>query len=400
MTARGNSTRGTVLLCAGGTGGHLFPAEALALVLQERGWRVELATDHRATTYGAEFPGAATHIVPSATVSGRGPLGKVFAAGRLAAGVWRAMRLIRKVRPAVAVGFGGYPTVPPMLAATLLKVPTIIHDQNAVLGRANRFIAPRATRIATSSPQVKLDAALAAKAVHTGNPVRAAVRAAAAIPYDPPGGTGPLRLLVFGGSQGARFFSEAVPAAVERLHENIRRRLVVVQQVRPEDLEEVREAYRRLGVDAEIAPFFRDLPQRIAASHLVIARGGASTVTELGVIGRPAFYVPLPGAIDQDQAANAGAMMALRGGWMLLQQDATPTRLAGELSAVFVGSGPEKLAAAAANARGFGGPDGAERLADLVEAVAAPRRSASAGVDSPPNKGARGDRPQGSEFRA
>ncbi len=390
----------TILLCAGGTGGHLFPAEALARVLAERGWRVELATDHRATSYGSDFPAAAVHIVPSATVSGRGPVGKVFAAGKLAVGALRAMGLIRRVRPAVAVGFGGYPTVPPMLAATLLQVPTIIHDQNAVLGRANRFIAPRATRIATSTPEVRLDPALKAKAVHTGNPVRAAVRAAATVPYVAPERTGPLRLLVFGGSQGARFFSEVTPAAVARMHETLRRRLQIVQQCRAEDIEDVRAAYRGIGVEAELAPFFRDLPERIAWSHVVLARGGASTVAELGVIGRPAIYVPLPGAIDQDQSANAGAMQKIGGGWMILQQDLSAERLAGELSAVLAGSGPARLADAAASARRFGGPDGAERLADLVEAVAAGRPAAAALSPADPAEAARDDRPQGSEFRA
>lgn len=359
----------TVLLCAGGTGGHLFPAEAVALALSARGWRVELATDHRATGYGAEFPAAATHIVPSGTVTGGGVLGKLTGTLALGWGTVRSLAMVRSVKPAVAVGFGGYPTVPPMTAASLARVPTIIHDQNAVLGRANRFLAPRVTRIAVSSSRVKLDDALRRKAAETGNPVRAAVIEAARTPYPALTPDGPLHLAVFGGSQGARFLSEVMPGAVERLPAAIRGRLRIVQQCRPEDLDAVAAGYRRLGVEAELAPFFRDLPARIAASHLVVSRSGASTVAELAVIGRPAILIPLPGAIDQDQAANAALLSEVGGAWQIRQSELSPERMAAELTARF--GDPAGLAAAAAAASRQGRPDAAERLADLVEAVAA-----------------------------
>ncbi|MCW5696749.1 MAG: undecaprenyldiphospho-muramoylpentapeptide beta-N-acetylglucosaminyltransferase [Bauldia sp.] len=359
---------GTILLCAGGTGGHLFPAEALALVLEARGWQIELATDHRAVGYGGNFPAEATHIVPSATFSGRGIPARIGAVLKLASGFFSAFGMVGRVKPAAVVGFGGYPTVPPVLAARYRGVPTIIHDQNAVLGRANRFLAPRVTKIAVGSPALKLPARLEAKAVPTGNPVRVAVRDAARRPYPALAANGPLDLLVFGGSQGARFLSEIVPAAIGQLPPELRGRLRLVQQCRPEDLGAVEATYRRLNVTAELAPFFRNLPDHIARSHLVISRSGASTVAELAVIGRPAILIPLPGAIDQDQMANARTLADIGGAWLVDERGLTPEALAAELSGLM--SAPERLQAAAAAAAGKGQADGAEKLADLVEAVA------------------------------
>jgi UDP-N-acetylglucosamine--N-acetylmuramyl-(pentapeptide) pyrophosphoryl-undecaprenol N-acetylglucosamine transferase len=278
-----------------------------------------------------------------------------------------ARRLIRTLRPAAAVGFGGYPTVPPMLAAARAKVPTIIHDQNAVLGRANRFLASRATAIATSFATVGSDA-WPGRIVETGNPVRPAVRQAAAITYPERRAEDTFRLLVFGGSQGARFMSELVPAAVALIADGLRARLAIVQQCRPEDLDEVAGRYRQIGVQAELQPFFRDLPARIAASHLVVSRSGASTVAELAVIGRPAIMVPLPNALDQDQKANADMLARAGGGWMIEQREMRPERLAADLSELI--GNPERLAAAAGAAKQVGRPNAADRLADLVERVA------------------------------
>jgi UDP-N-acetylglucosamine--N-acetylmuramyl-(pentapeptide) pyrophosphoryl-undecaprenol N-acetylglucosamine transferase len=371
--------KGTVLLCAGGTGGHLFPAEAAALALEARGWRVELATDHRATNYGGNFPAAAVHIVPSATPSGRGLIGKASAAVKLSWGALRALRLIVRVRPTVAVGFGGYPTVPPILAASMRGVKTIIHDQNAVLGRANRFLAPRVDRIATSTGALNLPSAWAAKAVLTGNPVRAMVRQAAKQPYPALEPGGPISLAVFGGSQGARYLSQALPDAIGRLSPELRGRLRIVQQCRPEDLPAVEAAYRALDIDAELAPFFTNLPAIIAKSHLVVSRAGASTVAELGVIGRPAILIPLPGAIDQDQRANAAILAKAGGGWMFDEREFGPEKLAAELTAIL--NDPDRLRVAAKAAASTAGPDGAEKLADLVEDLArngAPARKAIA----------------------
>jgi UDP-N-acetylglucosamine--N-acetylmuramyl-(pentapeptide) pyrophosphoryl-undecaprenol N-acetylglucosamine transferase len=354
-----------VLLAAGGTGGHLFPAEALAAALGTRGIAVELATDARAVGYGGKFPARAVHVIPSATP--RGAFGYAKAAAVIALGVAKAYRLLGRLRPAAVVGFGGYPSIPAVLAAGLRRIPSVIHEQNGVMGRANRLLAPRVTAIATSfAGVVVLDPALAAKATRTGNPLRPAVLAAIA-PYAPPEPNGPLRLLAFGGSQGARIMSDVVPPAVEQLDPGVRGRLSVVQQARPEDLDRVRATYARLDVAAEVAPFFQDLPSRISAAHLVVSRSGASTVAELAALGRPAVLVPLPHALDQDQLANA-RVLEMAGGAILLRQDAfTPERLAREIAAL--AADPARLAAMAAGARSAGAPDAADRLADLVMKV-------------------------------
>jgi UDP-N-acetylglucosamine--N-acetylmuramyl-(pentapeptide) pyrophosphoryl-undecaprenol N-acetylglucosamine transferase len=357
-----------VLLAAGGTGGHLFPAEALAVALKARGIAVDLATDERAERYGHDFPSRQTHIIPSATIRGRDPVSMAKTLATLGIGAMKSLRLLRKVRPAAVVGFGGYPTLPPVLAATLRGIPTVIHDANAVMGRANRMLSTRVKAIATSFPNMTLDAALAAKATFTGNPVRPAVIAASAAPYAPLETGGPFRLLVTGGSQGARVMADIVPPAIERLAPELRARMDIVQQARGEDETRVREAYAQLGVRAEVAPFFSDLPARIAAAHLVVSRSGASTVAELAVIGRPAFLIPLPHALDQDQLANANVLAKAGGAVVLRQDDLTPTSLAAEIEAL--AADPGKLSAMAAGAKSAGMHDAAERLADLVLRVA------------------------------
>ncbi len=363
--AKNSGTAPLVLLAAGGTGGHLFPAEALAAALARRGVTVDLATDPRGGRYGGKFPARKIHVVPSETVRGRDPISLARSAAILGHGLLRAHFLLGRVKPAVVIGFGGYPSIPPVLAATLRKIPTIIHEQNAVMGRANRMLAPRVSAIATSFEGV-LDAqpALAAKAVRTGNPLRPAVLAAAAEPFTPPEAGGLVRLLVFGGSQGARIMSEIVPAAIGELDLALRSRLLLAQQAREEDLKEVRDIYARLKIATEVAPFFADLPARIAAAHLVVARAGASTVAELAAIGRPAILVPLPGALDQDQFANAGVLERAGGALRLAQVEFTPQRLAGEIA--HLASAPQKLVAMADAARSQGIRDAAERLADLV----------------------------------
>jgi UDP-N-acetylglucosamine--N-acetylmuramyl-(pentapeptide) pyrophosphoryl-undecaprenol N-acetylglucosamine transferase len=359
-----------VLVAAGGTGGHLFPAEALAAVLSVRGVTAHLATDHRATRYSGLFSDDTVHIIASATLRGRDPVAYARTFTSLGLGVAQAFALIGRLRPRAVVGFGGYPTIPPVLAAALRGVPTVIHDANAVIGRANRLLAPRVTAIATTFPDVlNASPALSAKATLTGNPVRPAVIAAAAAPYAAP--TDIVRLLVFGGSQGARIMSDVVPAAIGLIEPSLRARLAVVQQARDEDFARVRAAYADLAVKAEIAPFFADLPARIAASHLVIGRSGASTVAELAVIGRPAILVPLPHALDQDQFANAGTLNAIGGAVRIVQTDFTPARLADEIA--YLARTPDRLAAMAAAAKSLGRPDAADRLADLVLKVAANR---------------------------
>jgi UDP-N-acetylglucosamine--N-acetylmuramyl-(pentapeptide) pyrophosphoryl-undecaprenol N-acetylglucosamine transferase len=354
-----------VLLAAGGTGGHLFPAEALAEALARRGLTIDLATDERAERYGKRFPARQIHVIASETVRARNPVSFARTGAIMSVALLRATLMLGRIKPAVVVGFGGYPTVAPVLAATWRRVPTIIHEQNAVMGRANKLLAPRVSAIATSFTGVLDPAgALAAKATHTGNPVRPAVIAAAAMPYPELASDGLVRLLVFGGSQGARIMSQIVPAAIARLDQALRVRLLLAQQARGEDLAEVRDAYGRTGISAEVAAFFPDLPARIADAHLVVGRSGASTVAELAAIGRPAILVPLPHALDQDQQANATVLEKAGGAIRLRQDDFRPERLAAEIASL--AAAPGRLTAMATAAKSAGAIDAAERLADLV----------------------------------
>jgi UDP-N-acetylglucosamine--N-acetylmuramyl-(pentapeptide) pyrophosphoryl-undecaprenol N-acetylglucosamine transferase len=287
----------------------------------------------------------------------------------LAAGGVMALALLLRQKPKAVIGFGGYPTLPPLMAAKLLGIPTLIHDANAVMGRANKFLSSRVSAIATSLPGVlDHEPALSGKTTVTGTPMRPAILAAAAVPYASLNATGPLRLLVTGGSQGARIMADIVPGAIERLESALWRRLILVQQVRDEDMARVRAVYDRLKIEAELAPFFVDLPARLAASHLVVSRSGAGTVAELGAIGRPSILVPLPGAIDQDQFANAGVLEKAGGAIRILQADFTPDRLAVEISTL--AADPARLIAMATAARTVGRLDAAERLADLTAKVA------------------------------
>jgi UDP-N-acetylglucosamine--N-acetylmuramyl-(pentapeptide) pyrophosphoryl-undecaprenol N-acetylglucosamine transferase len=358
-----------ILLAAGGTGGHLFPAEALGVELIKRGLRVRLATDARALRYSGLFSKDMIDVVPSETVRGRSPWSLATTGIKLVAGTAVAFNLIRRLKPAAVVGFGGYPTLPPLMAARLLGVPGVIHDANAVLGRANRFLSRHVSAIATSLPGVlDRDPRLSEKTVTVGTPMRPAILGAAAINYVPPDTTGAFRLLVVGGSQGARVMSDIVPSAIERLEPALWRRLILTQQVRDEDMTRVRAVYDRLKINAELAPFFTDLPARLASNHLVVSRSGAGTVAELGAIGRPSILVPLPDSIDQDQFANAGVLAKAKGALRIAQADFTSDRLAAEISAL--AAEPAHLAAMAAHARTVGRLDAAERLADLVVKVA------------------------------
>jgi UDP-N-acetylglucosamine--N-acetylmuramyl-(pentapeptide) pyrophosphoryl-undecaprenol N-acetylglucosamine transferase len=354
-----------ILLAAGGTGGHLFPAEALGVELIRRGLRVRLATDSRALRYGGLFSKDTIDVVPSETVRGRTPWRLAYTGMMLAAGTAVSLNLMRRLKPKAVVGFGGYPTLPPLLAARLSGVPGIIHEANAVLGRANRFLSSRVSAIATSLPGVlDRDPQLSGKTTTVGTPMRPAILAAAAVKYVSPESTGPFRLLVVGGSQGARVMADIVPGAIERLEPSLWNRLVLTQQVREEDMARVRAVYDRLKIKAELAPFFSDLPARLASNHLVASRSGAGTVAELAAIGRPSILVPLPGSIDQDQFANAGVLEQAGGALRIRQAAFTPDRLATEISAF--AAEPERLTAMAAAARSVGRLDAAERLADLV----------------------------------
>jgi UDP-N-acetylglucosamine--N-acetylmuramyl-(pentapeptide) pyrophosphoryl-undecaprenol N-acetylglucosamine transferase len=363
------NTAPLILLAAGGTGGHLFPAEALGVELMKRGFRVRLATDARALRYSGLFSRDTIDVVPSETVRSRNPLSLARTGIMLGVGMMIALNLVRRLKPAAVVGFGGYPTLPPLMAARLLRVPSVIHDANAVMGRANRFLSSRVSAIAASLPGVlDRDPQLVSKTTTVGTPMRPAILAAASVSYIAPDAGGPLRLLVIGGSQGARVMADIVPDAIEKLDPSLWSRLLLTQQVREEDMSRVRAVYDRLKINAELAPFFSDLPARLASNHLVISRSGAGTVAELAAIGRPSILVPLPGAIDQDQFANAGVLSDAGGALRIPQSEFTPERLASEISDL--AAEPAKLAGMAVAARKAGRLDAAERLADLVLKVA------------------------------
>lgn len=361
-------SKGIVLLAAGGTGGHVFPAEALAYELKARGYAVHLVTDSRAERYAGTFPADEIHVVPSATIGSKNPISVARALLKLWTGLRAARRLMAKLKPVAVVGFGGYPTVPPLLASTGMGVPSLIHEQNAVMGRANKALAKRVKAIAGGFlPEHR--GHYAEKTVTTGNPVRPAVLAAANVAYTPSHAGEPFQLVVFGGSQGAQFFSAAVPAAICLLPNDVRSRISVTQQARPEDRDSVIESYKKLGVQADISPFFGDMAERIAGADLVISRSGASTVSELSVIGRPSVLVPYPHALDHDQAANAAALSAAGGASVIKQSELSPKTLSALLNDAM--GDPERLDRTAAAAKATGKPDAARRLADLVEAIAA-----------------------------
>ena len=355
------------VVAAGGTGGHLFPAQALAETLTARGWRVVLATDERGATFAANFPAEERIALAAATYRSGDPLGMARAGVAIARGVLQARAAFARLDPAVVVGFGGYPSLPALLAALISGRRTVIHEQNAVIGRANKFLAPRVTAVASAFPTLqKADPKVAAKVQVVGNPVRPEIRALAELAYAPP--ESQVRLLITGGSQGARLLSELTPLAVAQLSEPLRCRLVVQQQTRAESMDSARSVYRNALVEAEIAPFFRDMATRLAAAHLVVGRAGSSTVCELAVAGKPSILVPLKIALDDDQGQNA-KLLADAGGALVLREDGlTVETMAAALQALL--TDPARLTQMAAAARAVARPDAAERLADVVEATA------------------------------
>ncbi len=365
------------LIAAGGTGGHVFPAESLAHELKARGWTVHLATDSRAERFAGKFPADGIHIIPSATFGSKNPISLIKTAWTLLSGVRAAGRLIKKLKPDIVIGFGGYPTLPPLYAATMRGIPTLIHEQNAVMGRANAALAKRVTAIAGGFLP-ESGAAYPDKTILTGNPVRPEVLAASSVPYSL-AKSGDFNLLVFGGSQGAQYFSKAIPEAVEIVSataqdgygndtETIRQRLKITQQARVEDEAAVRADYERMGIAAEVAPFFQNMAGRIADAHFVISRAGASTVSELGVIGRPSLLVPYPFALDHDQAANAAALQAAGGAMVVKQSELTPQKIADIILSIM--NDPQKAAATAAAAKSSSMPHATQLLSDLAEAIA------------------------------
>ena len=358
-----------IVLSAGGTGGHVFPAQALAAELKARGIDLMLITDRRGLGYEERFPDMEIMTVRAGTPTGRGPFGQIAALSEIAAGTLSACVALRRNRPALVVGFGGYPSLPAMLAASRLGIPTLLHEQNAVLGRVNRLLARRVSALATSFPDTQgIGTADRAKVTVTGNPVRAGIAAIRDVPYTQPAADGPIRILVLGGSQGARIFSDVVPDALLALPAEIRARLRVTQQCRPEDLERVRARYADGGIGADLAPFIEDVPALLASAHLCITRAGASTVAELSCAGRPSLLVPYMHATDDHQTANARPLVEAGGAWLLPQAKLTPAILAESLSALL--QDPHTLARAAAAAREVGRPRAVQDLADLAEKLA------------------------------
>ena len=359
-----------IVIAAGGTGGHFFPAEALASVLIARGRRVALMTDARSGGLNSSvFDQRETYVLSGAGIAGQGGLKTARAVLSLAAGVAQARAILGRIGAAAVVGFGGYPSVAPLLAARLLRrhrlhgrPALILHEQNAILGRANRFLAPRADLLALSFEATER-VPETATTQFTGNPVRAAVAALADHAYTPPAKA--IQLLVLGGSLGARVFSDIVPQAVAALPDALRARIRLTQQCRTEDLGRVRAAYEAAGIEAELSSFFPDIAGKLAAAHLVIARAGASTVAELAVAGRPSILVPLPSAIDDHQSANARALAQAGAAWPMPQDKFTPPALAETLARLL--ADPAGLAAAAAAAHTQARADAASRLADIVE---------------------------------
>lgn len=361
----GPSLTHPIVLVAGGTGGHVFPAEALAGELRTRGYTLALFTDRRGEAFGGELGLVTTHQIRAGRVTSGSVVSRARGLLDLALGGMQSRRLLATLRPAAVVGFGGYPSVPPMLAAASLGIPTIIHEQNALLGRANRLLAPRVRAIATAFAQVGgMKPTDRNKAVMTGNPVRAGVRALRDQPYPSLAGDSPIHLLITGGSQGATVFSDVLPAALARLPEATRRRLRVSQQSRAEDIERARAAYAGTDIQVELATFFSDIPERLARSHLVICRSGASTIAELTTAGRPAILVPYPHAMDDHQTVNAKAIEAAGAAHVIAQPDFSAETLTARLKLLF--AQPQTLARMAKHAHDYGQQDAAANLAALV----------------------------------
>jgi len=358
--------RPLLLIAAGGTGGHMFPAQALAEAMVRRGWRVKLSTDARGARYTGGFPHVVeVEQVSSATFARGGLLAKVLVPLRIAGGAVAAVFGMLRDKPAVVVGFGGYPSIPALTAATLLRLPRMIHEQNGVLGRVNAIFAPRVDAVACGTWPTALPAGI--EGIHTGNPVRGAVLDRAAAPYIPPGDY-PMSLVVIGGSQGARILSDVVPAAVAGLPDPLRARLRVAHQAREEDMARVSDAYDAAGVYADVQPFFTDIPRRLSEAQLVISRSGASSVADIAVIGRPAILIPYAVATGDHQTANARGLVDGQAAILIPESALDPATLTAHMAAVF--NQPDAAVQMARNALTLGRPDACERLAEVVERLA------------------------------
>ena len=369
-----------IALAAGGTGGHMFPAEALARALVARGLKVAMVTDSRGGAFGGSDLDIEIFRVRAATV-GAGLIGKLRTALAIAIGFIQARGVLKRLKPAALVGFGGYASAPTVLAASTRRVPVMLHEQNAFLGRANRLLAKRASAIAVAFPSIGgVEDAGKDKLVRTGNPVRPGIVDRADTPYKPPE-SGPIRILVLGGSQGAKALSELVPGALAKLPDALRSRLVVTQQCRADDLQTARTVYEETRIVHQLDTFFQDVPKLMAEAHLAICRSGASTLAELTAIGRPAILIPYPFAADDHQTANAAALEAAGGGWLMPQSALTVETLSERVASLL--DDPKTLAAAAAAAKTFGTTKAAENLADAVMRLAGLNRGNGGGSTQP-----------------
>jgi UDP-N-acetylglucosamine--N-acetylmuramyl-(pentapeptide) pyrophosphoryl-undecaprenol N-acetylglucosamine transferase len=361
MTPR--NTGKLIVLAAGGTGGHVFPAEALAQELLAQGQRLALITDKRGTGYTGTLGLVDTRHISGQGLTGQGPLGLIKGVFALGKGYLEARKLLEELRPAAVVGFGGYASAPTVLAATYLQIPTVIHEQNAILGRANRMLVRRVDRVCTTLDLAK-PITTTAQVIRTGLPVRPSIAAQSGVPYAAPTADGPFRLLVLGGSQGAKVFSDVIPAAMKLLPEPLRKRMEISQQCRPEELDRTHTLYHEAGVHVQLRAFFDNVPELMSNAHLVISRSGASTLAEITVLGRPSILVPYPFAADNHQMFNAQALMDAGGAWMLRQPQFTPEVLAQHITQF--AAAPYGLANAAEAAAAFAVQDAAGRLADVV----------------------------------
>lgn len=363
-----NNASSLILLSAGGTGGHMFPAASLAQDLVSRGYRVEIVTDTRGKKFSNIFNGLPIHVVSAGTF-GKGIMGKIKGVAALGIGLLQARGLIDKLRPSLVVGFGGYPSVPAVHAAQKKRIPTIIHEQNAILGKANAYLAPKTDRIALSMPLTDgMDESDAVRAIFTGNPVRDEISALYNKPYPNLQTDGTLKILVLGGSLGAGVFSDILPEAFAKLANPYKARLDITQQCREEDIEKTRAVYDRAGIKANLATFFDNVPELLANAHLVIARSGASTVAEVTVAGRPAIFVPYPFHKDQQQKINADTVADAGGAWVMTQDGFTEDALLSRIENFL--QNPEVLFRAAEASRSCAKPDAARRLGNLVTAIA------------------------------
>src|SRR4249919_3786590 len=364
---RGEYQGMNITLAAGGTGGHMVPAHALAAELKSRGHGVMLVTDERGARFPGLFENIPVHILPAGRIGG-GPIGWLKAAGSVLKGRGEAKRLYREHRPDAVVGFGGYPAFPSLLAASRMRIPTVIHEQNAVMGRVNRLLAGEAEAIGTAYDQIdRLKPRYQAKTVLVGNPVREEIARLGEMPFPPFDEIAPLKILVTGGSQGATILSQVVPEGLGMLEPSLRRRLQVVQQCRPDDIERVRKQYADLGIPAELMTYIEDMADKLADCHLMIGRAGASTIAELTAAGRPAILIPFAAATDDHQTANARELVRAGGARAIRQDNFMPEVLARQIEALAMD--PVALTNAAARALSVGRPHAARDLADLVERI-------------------------------